>query len=95
MTAHKPGPWQFDGPPHNHIVWDDKGDRICFMAHSGGKAPDRDTATARLIAGAPDLLDALNEAESFISGFEDDELQEGVDDMLRRIRGAISKATES
>lgn len=33
---------------------------------------------------------ALSEAESFISGFEDDELQEGVGEMLEQIRDAIA-----
>ncbi len=41
---------------------------------------------------APDLLAALINAESFISGFEGDELQEGIDEMLTAIRAAIAKA---
>lgn len=38
------------------------------------------------------LLAALRTAESFISGFEGDEMQDGVDEMLATIRGAIAKA---
>jgi hypothetical protein len=38
------------------------------------------------------MLDALEDAESFISGFEDDESQEGVVEMLARIRAAITAA---
>lgn len=39
------------------------------------------------------IVDALGEAESFISGFEDDDTQEEpVDDMLERIRAAIALA---
>lgn len=49
-------------------------------------------ATAMLFRAAPDLLAALDQAESFIAGFEDDELQEGIDGMLAAIRAAIAKA---
>lgn len=38
------------------------------------------------------MFDALVEAESFIAGFEDDEMQEGVDHMLGEIRAAIANA---
>lgn len=38
------------------------------------------------------MLTALQQAESFIAGFEGDELQEGVDAMLEAIRAAIAKA---
>ena len=59
VSGHTPGPWSFDGPSDNHIVWSDPDNRICFMAHSNGIDPERDTANARLIAAAPELLDAL------------------------------------
>lgn len=38
---------------------------------------------------------ALQTAESFMSGFEDDETQDGMDDMLAEIRGAISIIDET
>lgn len=38
-----------------------------------------------------DTVDALTQAESFISGFEDDELQEGVADILAGLRAAIPR----
>lgn len=41
-----------------------------------------------LVAG-PDPIAALVLAESFIAGFEGDELQEGIDDLLATVRGAI------
>lgn len=44
---------------------------------------------------APDMLAALKKAESFISGFEGDELQEGISDLLAGIRAAIAKAEGS
>lgn len=36
------------------------------------------------------LARALREAEAFISGFEDDEMQDGVDAILAQARGALS-----
>ncbi|RUV37443.1 hypothetical protein [Mesorhizobium sp. M7A.F.Ca.MR.148.00.0.0] len=40
---------------------------------------------------ACDTVDALTQAESFISGFEDDETQEGIADILAGIRAAIQR----
>lgn len=45
------------------------------------------------LVGGADMLAELRKAESFISGFEDDEMQEGIDEMLAGIRAAIAKAT--
>lgn len=46
----------------------------------------------RLQLAAPDLLAALDRAEAFISGFEDDDTQEGVTEMLAAIRAALANA---
>tara|TARA_R110000868_G_scaffold87712_5_gene245034 strand:- start:560 stop:760 length:201 start_codon:yes stop_codon:yes gene_type:complete len=46
----------------------------------------------RLQLAAPDLLAALDRAEAFIAGFEDDDTQEGVTEMLAAIRAALAKA---
>lgn len=48
-------------------------------------------ANARLIAAAPDMLAALLRAEMFLSGFEDDDMQDVTSD-LQAIRAAIAKA---
>lgn len=56
--AHTEGPWHFDGPPDNHIVWSVPDNRICFMAHSNGVNPERDTANARLISAAIASMEA-------------------------------------
>lgn len=50
----------------------------------------RETRAARVSVAA--MLAALERAEGFISGFEDDDTQEGVTDMLAAIRVAIAKA---
>ena len=53
--AGTPGPWHFDGPVWNQIVWTDGENRLCFMAHSNGLNDDRDIANASRIARLPDL----------------------------------------
>ena len=53
--AGTPGPWHFDGPVWNQIIWTDGDNRLCFMAHSNGLNDDRDIANARRIARLPDL----------------------------------------
>ena len=73
MSAqHTPGPWSFDGPPDNHIVWSDSENRVCFLAHSNGANEARDTANARLIAAAPELLGALTNLRNILNaaGYE-------------------------
>lgn len=41
------------------------------------------------------LIALLHRAEDFIAGFEDDDMQDGVPDLLRDIRAAITPATTS
>jgi hypothetical protein len=48
-------------------------------------------ANARLIAEAPAMLTALELAEDFIAGFEDDELQEGIKWLLATIRAPLAR----
>ena len=50
-------------------------------------------ATAYRFAASNDILEQLQKAEDFISGFEGDEMQEGIDDLLSGIRAAIAKAS--
>ena len=50
----------------------------------------RETRAARV--SVSDLLEALERAEAFIDGFEDDDTQEGVKEMLAAIRAALANA---
>lgn len=50
-------------------------------------APEAQAANARLIAAAPDLLDALKQAERWLEGWE------SAEPYLSTIRSAIAKAT--
>lgn len=63
-TQHTPGPWQLNAD--NRIVFVPTNgfgnDNIAFI-NPEGKAPDLMEANARLIAAAPDLLEALKLAK--------------------------------
>lgn len=66
------------------------------LPHDDLKSED-DRMVAAWNRRAPDpvrekLVDALRKAESFVSGFEGDELQERIDELLTGIRAAIAKA---
>lgn len=63
-TPWTPGPWSFDGPPDNIIVWSGPEDRVCFMTSNGPAE-----ANARLIAAAPDLLEAAERLFSALEGY--------------------------
>lgn len=78
-----PGPWHYDGRR-----WIRNAAGIGVLRVQLGANPD----DARRAAAAPALLAALKLAESFMAGFEDDELQDGINDRLATIRAAIAAA---
>lgn len=97
-----PGPWvakaepEFgDGAPIT--IFSRDGSAIYGVA--GDAPPDINggitAATLQKAAAAtaiPDLIDALKSAESFMSGFQDDELQEGINERLAKVRAALASA---
>ncbi len=70
---HSPGPWHVDHDTREDMEWNNhiampNGNTVCFMAHGGPEKQDEFDANARLIAAAPDLLEAaalLEAAEDF------------------------------
>lgn len=96
---HTPGPWRLQRSPHRQDGEYDfaiHADGVMVLAEAFGRDAHGGTppaeANARLIAAAPTMLTELRKAEAFISGFEGDELQEGIDDLLSEIRAAIKQA---
>ena len=67
MSAkHTPGPWVIDesrhgkrGPVHTLMVVAEKGGMPGLIVNQGALVEPQDWANARLIAAAPDLLEAL------------------------------------
>lgn len=83
----------YDSPVKEQIAWTAK-NSWDTRSEKFAEQKQRDRANARLIAASPELLVELRKAESFISGFEDDELQEGIAVLLAGIRTAIAKAED-
>jgi len=109
MSKHTAGPWKasvaFFGPSGNGVPKVSHGDTssvMCFLnlsgAYGGNKGIERANADARLIAAAPELLEALEDVLSayrdartalanhkFIGGHEETPI-------MQRARAAIAKA---
>ena len=101
---HTPGPWHWDGRPlipdvpnpdgsAVHTILDSDGNTYGYLMSDWRATSAESEGNRRLIAASPDLLDALQIAEDFMSGFEDDEMQTGMGIKLAIIRAAICKAT--
>ncbi len=111
MSTFTPGPWKFKpcllGHPNNRlnpIVTSECGS-VARLFHSGSTiagmtslAPstlDEAEANARLIAAAPELLEACLDVESKLVDYEAERINWRPDDFLQRVRAAIAKATET
>jgi hypothetical protein len=87
-TQHTPGPWF--ATPGNYAVYvkdayGDQGDLVCALSGYGSNYRLR-AANARLIAAAPDLLEACQRA--LAEAVADDQ-----DEWFANMRAAIAKAT--
>lgn len=97
---HTPGPWLVATSNSWRRIVSQHGDVVCAPCNQPDGHPDltfpnggAEGSDARLIASAPELLEALNLAELFMSGFEGDSMQVEIEGQLRKIRAAIAKAT--
>lgn len=106
MSKHTPGPWSVNGLDQPH----DKDRTVCFRTKAGNPfyvacvygegvlvspSPER-LANARLIAAAPDLLEACKAAlEKICGNGQDGNYGEHQENPLpSKLRAAISKAGE-
>lgn len=100
---HTPGPWKWEGnallplnpEPDLHAVHTIlEVDQFAWGFTFSKLEPllAEDAANRALIASAPELLEALTAAEEFISGFEDDQAQVGINEQLSAMRIVLSKA---
>jgi hypothetical protein len=91
--SHTPAPWKIEDKFNlsnigYRAILDSDGYTICNPSPMG-------EANARLIAAAPDLLDALLTALPFVEDHEDSRIYKGgaVAHTIKIIRAAIDKAT--
>ena len=87
-NKHTPGPWGIEENEMlgRDIVADGLKAVICTQVYN--------PADASLIAAAPDMLEALEHAEKFVSSFElDQDYTDGQVETINAIRTAIAKAT--
>jgi hypothetical protein len=91
---HTPGPWELVcGDENNIFDYVRIADRRLIICE--GRSKDEANANARLIAAAPELLEAL---QSLCSAFDGDTECTEILDMLSKggpIRAAIAKATQA
>jgi hypothetical protein len=98
-TQHTPGPWSYRGSlgPHSnphllgpHVVENATGIQIAIL---NGWRSEVSEANARLIAAAPDLLEALKLCEKNIDSLLASAHPKVFDIWLNVVRAAITKAT--
>lgn len=92
MSKHTPGPWETLTFSQHELQTDFAMVKIGKRAHMVGYS-DEDKANARLIAAAPDLLEALQEFVRTMDSLpESDETSLRVWDMYQMAQAAIKKA---
>ena len=95
MSKHTPGPWAYGGREFNDVREAD-GELVAVALHLRVKKPERSIAeakaNARLIAAAPDLLEALQPFVLANSSEEHINLMIRTSDVTKA-RAAIAKAT--
>jgi hypothetical protein len=108
MSDYAPGPWEYNDPKNFHQVHGKFSDVAVYaagnafpwrMAEIQGPRDERTIATAKLIAAAPDMLEAL---KAFIGAIDraiaDDDVSivdEITDEIEDAARAAIAKAEGS
>jgi hypothetical protein len=91
MTSqHTPGPWTFFHWSDKTGVTSDNFDVAHCSGLNSSRTREEEIANARLIAAAPDLLDALQDLFWAVTGFGDFEAQ--YPEEYAKARAAIAKA---
>lgn len=92
MTDPTPGPWKVDPRAANHVIAESRS--ICSISYSDTSRPEEtrleNEANARLIAAAPDLLEALTTCHAAAEGLKDSSLRQVIRDTTS---AAISRTT--
>jgi hypothetical protein len=93
MSKHTPGPWKgFSPGPYIVAATGKRVIAYCGVSEIGNIDMDENFANIRLIAAAPEMLEALEDVESKIVDYEAKRINWRPDDFLFRVRAAIRKA---
>lgn len=90
MSKHTPGPWKTNGDPY---VSTHNGRQSIAFTDVRGISGVESRANARLIAAAPDLLDALNVMLGSIHPYREDGTPTIPEATIDIVNAAIEKAT--
>ena len=93
MTKHTAGPWEtmeMPGPQSDIVCQAETGQRVCEFPY--GLSDGEDAANARLIAAAPDLLEALERTLSWLASYPGEACM-SEKGPYAQARAAIAKAT--
>jgi hypothetical protein len=85
---HTPGPWNYDRSGYSLYV--NSGRELVTALSMDGKRLETSEANARLIAAAPDLLEALKSVIAWLDAPDESAFS---DSQLALARAAIAKAT--
>lgn len=92
MTKHTPGPWFVDGAKPWQIILRTEKTNMLRIASANTQFTRTYAANARLMAAAPELLEALKNATSVLKAFAG-HVKDGIADVtLEQARAAIAKA---
>ena len=98
MSKHTPGPWGYVFTDYG-IVVDANAGKTDIAAVTHRVDDSVEIANAKLLASAPELLEALKEAESFIAALPKPSVKKDfsslnrLEQSLKVVRAAIAKAT--
>jgi gentisate 1,2-dioxygenase len=87
MSKHTPGPWKIVDAWNDHMVEGQNGEEIIWQDGPHG-TPTINEANARLIAAAPDLLEALENLADYV----DERAGDNECRPIENARAAIAKA---
>ena len=88
MSAHTPGPWFLsrEGGHIRYLVRPDAAANICKLHHTG-MDPKESDANARLIAAAPELLEACRVCATALTKAQWEQGQEMAADAIAKVEG--------
>jgi len=97
--THTPGPWARNISPKYPIYAEADNRKIAAILTGLGMSDEEAMANLKLVAAAPELLEALQGVLPFLAGFDDADYareneEANIIPMIAAIRQAIAKATD-